>query len=195
MRVQELGRIEFRLNSSRLAGAALRFLVLSLSSYLLIGLFFLLATRFDPRWWGAFALSLAVLWPVAVAGKRVLMMLLEWPALVIDEKEITDRRGMTVRRWPLSEVDVLSPDISLLWDKPEAMRQAEIALDLEGYFFLTMRKKGSQALQRVFSDYIELPVDPSECDGIRNFMGELVARHGFRNQLLVGVFDDTAQGL
>ena len=86
-------RIEFRLNSSRLANSAFRFLVLSLSSYLLLGGFVVLATRFDPLWWVVFAVSLAVLWPVAVAGRRVLLMLFEWPALVIDENEIVDRRG------------------------------------------------------------------------------------------------------
>ena len=141
MRVQELGRIEFRLNSSRLAGAAFRFLVLALSSYLLIGLFYVLAARFDPMWWIAFTVSLVVLWPVAIAGRRVVMMLLDWPALVIDQNEIVDRRGIKPRRWSLCEVDVLSPEISSLWNKPEAMRLAEVALDLEGYFFLTMQKK------------------------------------------------------
>ncbi|MBK7891286.1 MAG: hypothetical protein IPJ84_10690 [Bdellovibrionales bacterium] len=190
--MQELGRIEFRLNSSRLAGAAFRFLVLALSSYLLIGLFYVLAARFDPMWWIAFTVSLVVLWPVAIAGRRVVMMLLDWPALVIDQNEIVDRRGIKPRRWSLCEVDVLSPEISSLWNKPEAMRLAEVALDLEGYFFLTMQKKGSRALQRVFSDYIELPAEESECDGIRSFMSELVTRYGFRNQLLVGVMDDTA---
>lgn len=189
-RMQNSRRIEFRLNSSRLAGSAFRFLVLSLSSYLLVALFFLLATRFDPLWWIAFVVSLAVLRPVAVAGRRVLMMLLEWPAIVIDENEIVDRRGLTARRWQLADVDVLSPEISLLWDKPEAMRQVEVALDLEGFFLLTIREKGSQALRRVFSDFVELPVEASECDGIRSFMGELVARYGFKNELLVGVMDD-----
>lgn len=184
-------RIEFRLNSSRLANSALRFLVLSLSSYLLLGGFFVLATRFDPLWWSAFAVSLAVLWPVAVAGRRVLLMLFEWPALVIDENEIVDRRGLRARRWRLADVDVLSPEISLLWDKPEAMRLAEVALDLEGFFFLTIREKGSPALRRVFSDYVELPVEVSECDGMRRFMSALVARYGFKNELLVGVVDDT----
>lgn len=183
-------RIEFRLNSSWLANSAPRFLVLSLSSYLLIGLFFLLATRFDPLWWNAFVGSLAVLWPVAVAGRRVLLMLFEWPALVIDENEIVDRRGLRARRWRLADVDVLSPEISLLWDKPEAMRLAEVALDLEGFFFLTIREKGSPVLRRVFSDYVELPVEASECDWMQGFMSALVARYGFKNELLVGVVDD-----
>lgn len=190
MHLQSLRRIEFRLNSSRLASSALRFLVLSLASYLLIGGFFVLATRFDPMWWIAFTVSLVVLWPVTIAGRRVVMMLLDWPALVIDQNEIVDRRGIKPRRWSLCEVDVLSPEISSLWNKPEAMRLAEVALDLEGYFFLTMQKKGSWALQRVFSDYIELPAEESECDGIRSFMSELVTRYGFRNQLLVGVMDE-----
>lgn len=191
MNLPSLCRIEFRLNSSRLANSALRFLVLSLSSYLLLGGFFVLATRFDPLWWIAFAVSLTALWPVAVAGRRVLLMLFEWPALVIDENEIVDRRGLRARRWRLADVDVLSPEISLLWDKPEAMRLAEVALDLEGFFFLTIREKGSQALRRVFSDYVELPVEASECDGMRRFMSALVARYGFKNELLVGVVDDT----
>ncbi len=183
--VQAPDRIEFRLLSSRLGGAALQFLTLSLLSWLCIGLFWLLSNRLDSLWLAGFSASLMTLWPVANSAKRVLMMLFEWPALVIDENEIVDRRGVRSRRWSLSDVEVLSPEISSVWNKTEALQLTEVALDIEGFLLLSLRKKKDRTLYCVFSDYIEAPLDAVECDSIRHFMGGLVTRYGFKNELLV----------